>query len=202
MTSMNPLITIIGPSGVGKTALMRALCAAQTFATGVEQHIERPFQTLFKQDKRYALANQIDYLLLRIEQERDLRGSNSIALMDGGLDLDFHGFTRLFRDQGMLSGAEYDLCARIYSLARETFPPPDQIIRLSAPQSVIEKRLASRERINIASAQDAEKLERYMDEWLMEIDPRRIIKIDASQHDPSYRIIVPELLRKINTLEK
>ena len=62
---MNPLITIVGASGVGKTALVQALGRTGMFSTAYEQHVERPFQSLFKPDSRYALANQIDYLLLR-----------------------------------------------------------------------------------------------------------------------------------------
>ncbi len=56
---MNKLITIIGPSGVGKTTLAQALCAKHEFAIAYEQHSERPFQALFKQDPKYALANQL-----------------------------------------------------------------------------------------------------------------------------------------------
>jgi len=92
---MNKLIAVFGASGVGKTALVQALANARPFATAYEQHAERPFQTLFEHNSRYAFANQIDYLLLRAEQEKALRASTQTGLIDGGLDLDFHGFTRL-----------------------------------------------------------------------------------------------------------
>jgi deoxyadenosine/deoxycytidine kinase len=75
---MGKLVTIVGPSGVGKTALVRALAKKHDFATALEQHDERPFQALFKQDARYGLANQIDYFLLRAEQERTLRASHKL----------------------------------------------------------------------------------------------------------------------------
>ncbi|HKJ39113.1 MAG TPA: hypothetical protein VJ972_10075, partial [Anaerolineales bacterium] len=93
---MIKLITIIGPSGVGKTSLVHALARTENFATAYEQHTERPFQQLAKQDPKYIFANQMDYLILRAEQEKELRASPKTGLMDGGLDLDFHGFTRLF----------------------------------------------------------------------------------------------------------
>src|SRR5512147_2718429 len=116
---MSKLITIVGASGVGKTALVKAISKREGFITAYEQHSERPFQTLFKNDRRYALANQIDYFLLRAEQERTLRASPQIGIMDGGLDLDFHGFTRLFLSRGLLSEPEYDLCRRLYAFIRE-----------------------------------------------------------------------------------
>ena len=65
---MGKLIVVVGNSGVGKSTLTEALCAAEDFATGMEEHIARPFQALFKNDRAFALANQIDYLLLRAEQ--------------------------------------------------------------------------------------------------------------------------------------
>src|SRR5829696_9123855 len=100
---MSKLISIVGASGVGKTAFVNALGQTGKFAIAYEPHVERPFQALFKKDVRYALANQIDYLLLRAEQERALRSSQKVGLMDGGLDLDFHGFTRLFHNRGLLA---------------------------------------------------------------------------------------------------
>ena len=99
---MSKLISIVGASGVGKTALVQVLAQNKNFNTAYEQHTERPFQALFKQDKKYALANQVDYFLLRAEQEKDLRAAPQIGLIDGGLDLDFHGFTRLFLHRSLL----------------------------------------------------------------------------------------------------
>ena len=134
---MKKLISIVGVSGVGKTALANALGRTGKFITAYEQHAERPFQGLFEQDARYALANQVDYLLLRAEQERTLRFSaagSQIGLMDGGLDLDFHGFTRLFHSRGLLSDPEYDLCRRLYAYIRESQPLPELIVRLRADE--------------------------------------------------------------------
>src|SRR5215208_5238720 len=130
---MSRLIAVVGASGVGKTALVRALAkayppalnSAEGFETAYEEHTERPFQSLFKQDARYGLANQIDYLLLRAEQEKALRASQHIGLIDGGLDLDFHGFTRLFHSRCLLTDPEFDLCRRVYGFLRETLPPPE-----------------------------------------------------------------------------
>jgi len=72
---MNKLITVIGPSGVGKTTLVQSLAKTGQFTTALEQHTERPFQLQAKQDRQYTFANQMDYLILRAEQERGLRVS-------------------------------------------------------------------------------------------------------------------------------
>jgi len=163
---MGKLITVIGPSGVGKTALVHALAKAGDFAIAFEQHEERPFQKLFKQDARYGLANQIDYFLLRAEQEQTLRVAPQIGLIDGGLDLDYHGFARLFHSRGLLTGPEFELCGRLYETLRGLMPSPELIVRLRADQATVAGRLSARERINIASAEDFALFESFLDEWL------------------------------------
>jgi deoxyadenosine/deoxycytidine kinase len=194
---MNKLFVIVGASGVGKTTLMNALLKSYECAIAYEQHDERPFQKLFKEDARYALANQIDYLLMRAEQERDLRSGDKPALMDGGFDLDFYGFTRLFHTRGWLSAAEFDLCQRLHTLTRQLLPPPDLIIHLHADAEIIRERLASRNRINIASSEDAELLESYVAEWLGTVPESNILRLDVSHESMDYSTSVPRILDKI-----
>jgi len=185
---MNKLISVVGVSGVGKTALVQALAKAYPVATAFEQHAERPFQALFKQDKRYALANQIDYLLLRAQQEKDLRrASSQIGLMDGGLDLDFHGFTRLFLRRGLLAESEFDLCRRLYTLIRDTSPPPELIVRLVADDETVADRVLSRKRINIASAEDTALFNSFLDEWLADIPSNQVLTLDVSNESVTYK---------------
>ena len=197
---MNKLFVIVGASGVGKTTLMNALLEEYECAIAFEQHNERPFQALFKQDVRYAFANQIDYLLLRAEQERDLRSGDKPVLMDGGLDLDFYGFTRLFHTRGWLSAAEFDLCRRLHVLARQLIPPPDLIIHLHADAKIISERLISRDRINIASGEDAELLEAHIADWLKTVPKSNILQLDVSKESIKYPISAPLILDKIKSI--
>lgn len=194
---MNKLIVIVGPSGVGKTTLARALCAKRDFSIAYEQHHERPFQALFKKDSKYALANQLDYLLHRAEQECELRKSDNPALMDGGLDLDFHGFTRLFHARGWLTNEEFSLCRRFYQHTRTLLPPPDLIIALSASAETISARLASRNRINIASRNDAKDLYKFIKQWLTSIPHHKILELDVSKEESNYSKSIPLILKRV-----
>ncbi|MBN2117539.1 MAG: deoxynucleoside kinase [Anaerolineales bacterium] len=195
---MGKLITVLGASGVGKTTLVRALDRAYPFETAYEQHSERPFQALFKSDARYALANQMDYLLLRAEQERRLRLSPQIGLIDGGLDLDFHGFTRLFHSRGLLTDPEFDLCLRLYRLLRQALPGPELIARLRADQTTVARRLSRRDRINIARADDTALFDSFLDEWLASLPTDRVLELDVSNETPEYEQSVSIILNRIH----
>ena len=203
---MNKLIAVVGASGVGKTALVQALSSVYPFATAYEQHAERPFQALFKNDSHYALANQIDYFLLRAEQEKLLRRASArIGLIDGGLDLDFHGFTRLtstrlsagFHSRGLLTDPEFDLCRRVYSLLRELLPRPELIVRLHADEITVAGRLVARDRINIASAEDTALFNSFLDEWLETVPAEHILELDVSNETLKYEQSVRLVLDRI-----
>jgi deoxyadenosine/deoxycytidine kinase len=190
------LITIVGNSGAGKTTLARRLCEQGPFITGLEQIEERPFQALFAQDlHRYGLPNQVDYLLLRAEQEWAIRQSAQIGVQDGGLEMDFHVFARLFYEKGYLSDAEYQLCARLYGFFRQLLPPPDLIIRLAAPLDVIARRYRHRNRpLEIAQPDDLARMETLLDRWLATVTTTPILVFDAGGDDPTYARQVERIL--------
>jgi deoxyadenosine/deoxycytidine kinase len=197
---MGKLIAVIGPSGVGKTALVHALSRQGNFATALEQHDERPFQALFKQDARYGLANQIDYFLLRAKQERILRAVPQIGLIDGGLDLDYHGFTRLFHHRGLLTDPELDLCRRLYETLRGLMPLPELIVRLRADYETVAGRLSIRDRINIASVEDTALFESFLDEWLGDFPSQQILEIDVTNETLEYKRSIFKIATRIYDL--
>jgi len=197
------LITVAGNSGVGKTRLVTALAASGLFALGMEQHDERPFQARFAHSltdgsPRFALANQVDYLLLRAEQERALRGEPRPGLMDGGLDLDYFLFTRRFHQMGYLDDAEFALCARLHTFLRESLGPPDLILHLAAPLDVVRRRRTQRGRpVEIAKLDDLIPMQALLDEWMATPHTCPVLTVDASHDDFADPDAVTRLLEQI-----
>ena len=117
--------------------------------------------------------------------------------MDGGLDLDFHGFTRLFHAHGWLSAEEFNLCRRFYEHTRSLLPPPDLIVSLSAAEETISQRLAARSRINIASSEDTSVINAYIADWLDSIPASRLLNLDVSGESSNYSKSVQIILDRL-----
>lgn len=201
MAAVGKFITIVGNSGAGKTLLTNLLCQAGPFTSCYEQHKERPFQVLFMQDlNRYALPNQLDYLLYRAEQEWAVRQSNQVAISDGGLDLDFHLYSRYFYHKGYLDTESFALCERFYHLLRGLLPPPDLVIYLSVPlTTLVERRQIRNREIDIARSEDLALMQELLEDWVKDLQTGSFIRIDAGD-DIGFTSNLERLVHRIKSL--
>ena len=92
---------------------------------------------------------------------------------------------------------EYDLCRRVYSFVRASFPLPDLIVRLNADEGTVARRLSRRERVNIASAEDTALFNSFLDEWLAGIPSSQVLELDVSNENIAYSKSVDAILKKI-----
>ena len=133
--------------------------------------------------QRWGFANQIDYLLLRAEQERTIRQSPLPGLQDGGLEMDYWVFNRRFYQLGYMTDAEFALCTRFYHFTRSALPPPDLIIHVTAPIEVIAERFAKRGRgLEIARLEDLQAMQQLLEEWLSTVTETPIVIVDTSSY--------------------
>lgn len=196
---MGKLITIVGNNGTGKTTLAKTLGRLAGFQAYLESHEDRPYQPLFSRDqRRYALPNQIDYMLRRAEQERQIRNSSHIGVQDGSLDQDYHLYTRLFHHKGFLDDQEFSLSHRAYQALRAGLPAPDLVVWLQAPLELLQDRLQARARMidleQIVTLQDLPRLEGYLQQWLAEIDPGRVLAIHVAGEDRGFKTAVQQIV--------
>jgi len=196
---MGKLITIVGNNGSGKTTLAKALGRVDGFDAYIETHEDRPYQPLFSKNvKRYALPNQLDYMLRRAEQEHQIRDGEAVGVQDGGLDQDFYLYTRLFHYKGFLDDQEFSLCRRVYQALRIGSPAPDLVVWLRAPLELLRSRLQARARMidleQIVTLEDLPLLEGYLETLLAGLNPARVYTVEVNSATLSYSHAVAEIL--------
>jgi deoxyadenosine/deoxycytidine kinase len=118
--------------------------------------------------------------------------------MDGGLDLDFRCFTRLFLSRSLLTQPEFELCQRLYTFIRTTLPPPDLFVRLVADEGTMAARLSTRDRINIARAEDTALFSSFLDEWLASMPSDQVLNLDVSHETREYEESKAAILERLN----
>ena len=79
-------------------------------------------------------------------------------------------------------------------MTRQLLPLPDLIIHLTASEEIIRSRLASRQRINIASAEDTALFNQFLDEWLGTIPAEHLLPFDVPNEDLEFPQSLPEIL--------
>lgn len=198
---MSKLVAVVGNTGVGKTTFVEALCRGSSFICAKEDHEGRPFQELFTRDyKKYALPNQLDYLLRRADQEIEIRQGMTAGVQDGGLDQDFHIFSKLFFQKGYLGDAEFDICQRLYELVRTFLLPPDLFIWLKASPEVIADRFNKRSRrLSIAQIEDIGSIDLLLNAWLGQLESKQVLVIDGEKEAEGYSESVERVTRLLNT---
>jgi deoxyguanosine kinase len=137
-------IAVEGPIGVGKTSLAVRLAGLLDAELMLERAEDNPFLARFYEDRpRYALPTQLSFLLSRHDQARNLAQGdlfNTTTVADYLLDKDAL-FARL-----NLEGTEFDLYQKIYADLKPLSPPPDLVIYLQAPLTILLDRVRKRGR--------------------------------------------------------
>ena len=199
---MGKIIEIIGNTGAGKTTLAHSLTKTGLFGSGIEQHQERPFHArMAANHTRYALANQVDYLLLRAEQEKLLRKQVPPGILDGGLEEDFFLFTQFFFDKSYLDRTEFGICERLYRFLRDSLGPPDLVIWIDVPLSVTQERFQQRKRyLEIAQVQDLEELEKILQTWLRKAYGFPLVRVDGDSDIEQITQTTLELIEEYHIL--
>ncbi len=199
---MGKLITIAGNLGAGKTTLTKLICDKAGFTPYWERPEQRPFQKDFSDDMhQWALANQMDFLLFRSEQELTIRQGDQIAVMDGGFDQDFHVFTKNLYNKGYLIADEFRICERFYQLIRSFLPVPDIIIRIMIDTPTLLERRARRVRNTVDRSFDPQEfadLELLLDEWLTGNDSSPVLLFPFERDLDQSTNEIDKLIGRIN----
>lgn len=133
-------ICVEGAIGAGKTELVSALAHKLEAQVMLDQ--DNPFLPAFYQDmEKFAFQVQLYFLLSRFQQQKDLAQQN---LFSKNIVCDYlFQKDRLFASL-TLSGAEFALYEKVYSLLHGTITRPDIMIYIQKTADQLHKRISKK----------------------------------------------------------
>jgi len=180
------LILVAGNIGAGKTSLTERLGARLGWKTAFESVTDNPYLADFYSDMRtWSFHLQVFFLGHRAQQHLDMTALPQSTIMDRSIYEDVYIFARALHHMSNLNERDYLAYRRVFELVVDNLPPPDLLIYLKAPVSVLIDRIQHRAR-DIESGITAEYLsllETFYDEWLDTFDVCPVLTIRTDDLD-------------------
>jgi len=141
------LVVVAGNIGVGKTSLTERIGSRLGWWTGFESVADNPYLADFYSDMRaWAFHLQVFFLGHRAEQYLEAARDPRSAILDRSIYEDFYIFARALHHMGDLDERDYLSYRRVFELIVSHLPPPNLLIYLKAPASVLLERIRMRGR--------------------------------------------------------
>lgn len=141
------LLLVAGNIGAGKTSLTERLGARLGWRTAFESVADNPYLPDFYRDMRsWAFQLQVFFLGHRAQQYLEMARSPNSVIFDRSIFEDAHIFARALHHLGDLDERDYISYRRVFELIVSNLPPPNLLIYLKAPASVLLERIRMRGR--------------------------------------------------------
>lgn len=180
------MIVLAGNIGAGKTSLTERLGARMGWYTAFESVADNPYLANFYKDMRaWSFHLQVFFLGHRAQQYLELAQSPQSAILDRSIYEDAYIFARALHHLGNLSERDYLSYRKVFELVVSHLPPPDLLIHLRAPVSVLMERIRRRGRA-IESGITFEYLsllESFYDDWMRSFDVCPVLTIRTDDLD-------------------
>jgi deoxyadenosine/deoxycytidine kinase len=186
----NRLVLVAGNIGAGKTSLTERIGARLGWHTAFESVVDNPYLADFYADMRtWSFHLQIFFLGHRAEQYLQLTSMSQSTILDRSIYEDAYIFARALQHMGNLSERDYLAYRRVFDLVVSKLPPPDLLIYLNCPVSVLLERIQSRGRaIESGITEDyLSLLESFYNDWLQTFDLCPILTIRTDDLDFVHR---------------
>jgi deoxyadenosine/deoxycytidine kinase len=180
------MIVLAGNIGTGKTSLTERLGARLGWQSAFESVADNPYLADFYNDMRaWSYHLQIFFLGHRAQQYLELASSPQSAILDRSIYEDAHIFARALHHLGNLNERDYFSYRSVFDLVVAHLPPPDLLIYLKAPVSVLLKRIQSRGRAIEGGITDEylSLLDSFYEEWLQTFDVCPVLTIRTDDLD-------------------
>jgi len=180
------LIVVAGNIGAGKTSLTERIGTRLGWKSAFESVSDNPYLPDFYADMRaWSFHLQVFFLGHRAHQYLELAALPQSAILDRSIYEDAYIFARALHHMGNLSERDYLSYLRVFDLLVSKLPPPDLLIYLRAPVSVLVERIRLRGRsIETGISEDyLSLLESFYDEWMQHYDVCPVLTIRTDDLD-------------------
>ncbi len=180
------VILVAGNIGAGKTSLTERLGSRLGWQSAFESVADNPYLPDFYADMRtWSFHLQVFFLGHRAEQYLEMVASPRSVILDRSIYEDAHIFARALHHMGNLNERDYLAYRRVFDLVVKHLPPPDLLIYLKCPVSVLMKRIRKRGRAieSGISEEYLSLLESFYDEWLDVFDICPVLTIRTDDLD-------------------
>ena len=141
------LIIVAGNIGVGKTSLAERLSERLGWRCAFESVTDNPYLADFYTDMhQWSFHLQVFFLGHRAQQYLEMANDQQSVVLDRTIYEDAYIFSRALHHMGNLNERDYLSYRRVFDLITSQLPPPDLLIYLKAPVTVLMKRIQSRAR--------------------------------------------------------
>jgi deoxyadenosine/deoxycytidine kinase len=180
------LIIVAGNIGAGKTSLTERIGARLGWQTAFESVSDNPYLPDFYADMRsWSFHLQVFFLGHRAQQYLEMAALPQSVILDRSIYEDAFIFSRALNHLGNLNERDYLSYRRVFDLVVNKLPPPDLLIYLKAPVSVLIDRIRRRAR-NIETGITHEYLsllDSFYDDWMHTFDVCSVLTIRTDDLD-------------------
>jgi deoxyadenosine/deoxycytidine kinase len=180
------LIIVAGNIGAGKTSLTERLGARLGWQTGFESVSDNPYLPDFYADMHsWSFHLQVFFLGHRAQQYLEMAALPQSVILDRSIYEDAFIFSRALNHLGNLNERDYLSYRRVFDLVVNKLPPPDLLIYLRAPVSVLIERIRRRARsIETGIAPEyLSLLDSFYDDWMQTFDVCPVLTIRTDDLD-------------------
>jgi deoxyadenosine/deoxycytidine kinase len=180
------IVVVAGNIGSGKTSLTDRLGERLRWQTAFESVADNPYLPDFYRDMHsWSFHLQVFFLGHRAEQYLELARSSQSAILDRSIYEDAFIFARALNHMGNLNERDYLSYRRVFDLVVKNLPPPDLLIYLKAPVSVLVERIRRRGRdIETGITPDyLALLDSFYNDWMETFDVCPVLTIRTDDLD-------------------
>ncbi len=196
------LVIVAGNIGTGKTSLTERIGSRLGWQTAFESVTDNPYLSDFYADMRaWSFHLQVFFLGHRAAQYLEYTNLPQSAILDRSIYEDALIFARALHEMNNINERDYLSYRRVFDLVVANLPPPDLLIYLKAPVSVLIERIHRRGRAieTGITAEYLSLLESFYEDWMETFDLCPVLTIRTDDldfvHKPRHLDIVVQRIQ-------